>query len=233
MAYSSYVLTIRERTNLIITTALSFLLKQVEEILRACLVILFSCVTFILSQDLCWSLKKKISLSLSQQSLRSTRFFRRVDARRCEKMLKLLSIFLFSLHFWMTRKLWKFYGKCPCSVKISAQINNENGVNNHECSTALLVHGNSISLSLSFSRSAPRKFPPVSTLISPSSFSFLRHLHISRERGKKKGSLSTIFFDPTLPLSRHLLLRDKFIPRRLLRLTAFILLSSTYHISHI
>lgn len=102
-------------------------------------------------------------------------------------MLKLLSIFLFSLHFWMTRKLWKFYGKCPCSVKISAQINNENGVNNHECSTALLVHGNSISLSLSFSRSVPRKFPPVSTLISPSSFSFLRHLHISRERGKKKG----------------------------------------------
>lgn len=39
--------------------------------------------------------KKKFLFPFSQQSLRSARFFRRVDARRCEKMLKLLSIFLF------------------------------------------------------------------------------------------------------------------------------------------
>jgi len=83
------------------------------------------------------------------------------------------------------------------------------------------------------SLSSLRKFPSVSTLISLSSFSFLRHLHTSGEREKKGHSTTSLDppFSPLLCLC-HLLFHDKFIPRRPLRVTAFIL-SLAYHISHI
>lgn len=100
------------------------------------------------------------------------------------------------------------------------------GINNHKCNRALSFVGIP-------SLSPPRKFPSVSTLISLPSFSFLRHLHTSGEQEKKGHSTTSLDppFSPLLCLC-HLLFHDKFIPRRPLRVTAFIL-SLAYHISHI